>query len=175
MSGNRGDRLGLTLNRFENDLPAPPQGTPPPPPTQQPTWATAHTAHSQHCGHTALPQGRRHPPADAHTQTQGHQAALSLRLVRFPAGGICRSQDGGTVLKWRGLWLNPGSCGTNGTDGGCIYWPAVCHTAASLEGWLWLNPGSCGTNGTEGGCICCTGGCQPPMAPGGWGRRGGSH
>jgi len=31
----------------------PPQGTPPP--TQQPIWPTAHTAHSQHCGHTALP------------------------------------------------------------------------------------------------------------------------
>ena len=26
-------------------------------PTQQPTWLTSHTAHSQHCGHTALPPG----------------------------------------------------------------------------------------------------------------------
>jgi len=30
------------------------------PPTQQPIWPTAHTAHSQHCGHTALPPGQKH-------------------------------------------------------------------------------------------------------------------
>ena len=28
------------------------------PPTQQPRWPTAHTPHSQHCGHTALPPGQ---------------------------------------------------------------------------------------------------------------------
>jgi len=28
---------------------------PPPPPTQQPTRPAVHTAHSRHCGHTALP------------------------------------------------------------------------------------------------------------------------
>ena len=43
----------------------PPQGTPPP--TQQPTRPTVHTAHSLHCGHTALPQGRSQIPADAPT------------------------------------------------------------------------------------------------------------
>jgi len=35
----------------------PPQGTSPP--TQQATRPTVHTAHSQHCGHTALPLGKK--------------------------------------------------------------------------------------------------------------------
>jgi len=34
-----------------------PTGYPPPPPTQQPARPIAHTAHSQHCRHTALPPG----------------------------------------------------------------------------------------------------------------------
>jgi len=32
------------------------------PPIQQPIWPTAHTAHSQHCGHTALPPGQKTNP-----------------------------------------------------------------------------------------------------------------
>ena len=39
-----------------------PTGHPPPSPTQQPTWLTAHTAHRQHCSHTALPPGQKTPP-----------------------------------------------------------------------------------------------------------------
>jgi len=29
------------------------------PATQQPIWPTAHPAHSQHCGHNALPPGQK--------------------------------------------------------------------------------------------------------------------
>jgi len=32
------------------------------PPTQQPIWPTAYTAHSQHCGYTALPPGQKTNP-----------------------------------------------------------------------------------------------------------------
>jgi len=32
------------------------------PPAQQPIWPTAHTAHSQHCSHTALPSGQKTNP-----------------------------------------------------------------------------------------------------------------
>jgi len=54
-------RLGGTptpiQSRWYDDDMLTPIGSPPPPPTQQPTWPTAHTAHSKHCGYTALPRG----------------------------------------------------------------------------------------------------------------------
>ena len=48
-----------------------PTGHPPPtPPTQQPTRSTAHTAPSQHCGHTALPPGQKTSPLRRADPTQ---------------------------------------------------------------------------------------------------------
>jgi len=41
-----------------------------PPPTQQPIWPTVHTAHSQHCGHTALPPGQKTNPRRRANPTQ---------------------------------------------------------------------------------------------------------
>ena len=40
------------------------------PPTQQPIWPTAHTAHSQHCSHTALPPGQKTNPRRRTDPTQ---------------------------------------------------------------------------------------------------------
>jgi len=57
----------------------PPQGTPPH--TQQPTWPTTHTAHSQHCGHTALPPGQKPNPRRRADPTQTVYACLCVFCV----------------------------------------------------------------------------------------------
>jgi len=57
------------------------------PPTQQPIWPTAHTAHSQHCGHTVLPPGQKTNPcrrADP-TQTQTVYAHPFRRAQTLPS------------------------------------------------------------------------------------------
>jgi len=55
----------------------PPQGTPPP--TQQLTWLIAHTAHNQHCGHTALPPGQKY--IYIYIITSGVSSATSARTA----------------------------------------------------------------------------------------------
>jgi len=81
----------------------PPQGTPPH--TQQPTRPTAHTARSQHCGHTALPPGqktnlrRRAGPTQSvyarpfrRAQTQGH-AIHTCKSIRRRTAELWPIQD----------------------------------------------------------------------------------
>ena len=79
----------------------PPQGTPPPP-TQQPTWPTAYTAHSQHCGHIALPTGQKtNRICSISSSTSDPCTARTVRT----AGGACRfecicSSSKGFALTW---------------------------------------------------------------------------
>jgi len=52
------------------------------PPTQQPIWPTAHTAHSQHCGHTALPPGQKANPCRRTDPTQTVYYAYPFRKAQ---------------------------------------------------------------------------------------------
>jgi len=51
----------------DDDMPTPTGYSPH---TQQPIWPTAHTAHSQHCSHTALPPGQKTNPRRRADPTQ---------------------------------------------------------------------------------------------------------
>jgi len=97
----------------------------PPPPTQQPTWPTAHTALSQHCGHTALPPGQKTTPR--RRAAREGAAACSPPLFTHPPTSIVVKCGGGGSSCGR---LLCGSCRVVSCGGVVLFvsWCVLCYS-----------------------------------------------